>query len=107
MVDHSVDVAIIGGGIAGIGVGAALAPSRSVIVLEAEERPGYHSTGRSAAIYLKHYGNGSIRQLTAMSEAFYLDPPPEVTEHPLLSPRGELLISDGSDDALFSEHVAS
>jgi len=105
MVDHKVDIAVIGAGIAGIGIGAELARSRSVIVLEAEERPGYHSTGRSAAIYLKHYGNATIRQLTARSEAFYRNPPAEVTETPLLSPRGELMLSDGSDDDLFSQHV--
>ncbi|WP_137388271.1 NAD(P)/FAD-dependent oxidoreductase [Rhodoligotrophos defluvii] len=105
MADYDVDVAIIGAGIAGIGIGAELARSRSVLVLEAEEQPGYHATGRSAAVYLKHYGNDTIRWLTARSEAFYLNPPAEVTETPLLSPRGELMITDGSDEDVFIRQV--
>lgn len=107
MVDYSVDVVIIGAGIAGIGVAAQLAESRRVLVLEAEERPGYHSTGRSAAMYEKHYGNATIRRLTGLSEDFFLDPPAEVTETPLLSQRGMLITTDGSDEDVFVELVGN
>ncbi|MEO7170751.1 MAG: FAD-dependent oxidoreductase, partial [Sphingomonas sp.] len=44
-----IDFLVIGGGIAGASVAAALADEASVTLLEAEEQPGYHSTGRSAA----------------------------------------------------------
>lgn len=105
MADYSVDIAVIGAGIAGIGAAAELSRTRQVLVLEAEERPGYHSTGRSAAMYEKHYGNAVIRRLTGLSEEFFLNPPSEVTEAPLLSPRGMLVITDGSDEDVFIELV--
>ena len=45
------DVAIVGAGMAGAGLAAALAGAARVLLLEAEARPGYHSTGRSAAFW--------------------------------------------------------
>ncbi len=65
MVDY--DVAIIGGGIAGLSLGAELAGAAKTIVIEAESQPGYHATGRSAAILAPNYGNKLIRALTAWS----------------------------------------
>jgi D-arginine dehydrogenase len=50
------DIIVIGGGIAGASVGARLAGDHKILVLEMEERPGYHSTGRSAATYEPNYG---------------------------------------------------
>ena len=44
------DVAIVGAGIAGAGLAADLAGDFDVVLLEQENRPGYHSTGRSAAL---------------------------------------------------------
>ncbi|MGF7160729.1 D-arginine dehydrogenase [Rhodoligotrophos appendicifer] len=105
MADYTVDVAVIGAGIAGVGIAAELSRKRNTLVIEAEDQPGYHSTGRSAAIFIKHYGNQTIKKLTAAAEAFYRNPPAEVTETPLLSPRGELMLSDGTDEELFAEHV--
>ena len=43
------DIAIVGAGIAGAGLAAELAGNRGVVLIEREARPGYHSTGRSAA----------------------------------------------------------
>lgn len=65
MIDY--DVAIIGGGIAGLSLGASLGSDASTVVIEAEDQPGYHSTGRSAAILAQNYGNTLIRALTAWS----------------------------------------
>ena len=45
------DVAIVGAGMAGAGLAAALAGKGRLLLLEAEDRPGYHSTGRSAAFW--------------------------------------------------------
>ena len=51
------DVAIVGAGIAGAGLAADLAGDFEVVLIEQESRPGYHSTGRSAAIFIQNYGN--------------------------------------------------
>lgn len=58
------DIIVIGAGIAGASVAAHLAETRKVVVLEMEERPGYHSTGRSAAMFEPNYGPEPIRALT-------------------------------------------
>lgn len=67
------DVAIIGGGIAGISAAANLAPLGSVVLLEAESILGYHATGRSAALYTECYGPGVIPRLTMASRPFFTE----------------------------------
>ena len=86
------DIIVIGGGIAGISAGARLAEHMSVLLLEAEPQLGYHSTGRSAAIYIRNYGNATLRALNAASEPFF-DAPEGVSDTSLLSPRGEMLLA--------------
>jgi D-arginine dehydrogenase len=71
------DIAIVGAGIAGASLAAALAPHARVLLLEAEEHPGYHATGRSAAFWSETYGGPGIQPLTTASGAAlapYLDP---------------------------------
>jgi D-arginine dehydrogenase len=87
------DVLVIGAGIAGASAGWAAAEHARVILLERESAPGYHSTGRSAAIYTETYGNRVIRGLTVATGPFLRDPPPGFADHALLSPRGVLLIA--------------
>jgi D-arginine dehydrogenase len=89
---EQVDVLIIGAGIAGAAAGFALAPNRRVILLERESQPGYHSTGRSAALFTEAYGNATIRALTKASRAFFTAPPQGFSDHPLLTPRGIITI---------------
>ena len=67
---HTSDFIVIGAGIAGTSAAAFLSESASVTVLEAESRPGYHSTGRSAAIYIRNYGNATLRALNDASHGF-------------------------------------
>ena len=67
--------AIIGAGIAGASVGYWLSQHESVLVLEREEQPGYHSTGRSAAMFIETYGPPLVRALTVGSRSFYEAPP--------------------------------
>lgn len=67
------DIAIIGAGIAGASLAAELAPHASVLLLEAEDRPGYHATGRSAAFWSETYGGPGIQPLTTASGAFLRD----------------------------------
>lgn len=89
---RTTDVLILGGGIAGIGAGAMLAGDADVIVLETEDAIGRHSTGRSAAMYIRNYGNATLRALNAASEPTLADPG-ELTDGPVLSPRGEMLVA--------------
>ncbi|MBF8163232.1 NAD(P)/FAD-dependent oxidoreductase [Ectopseudomonas hydrolytica] len=93
------DYLIVGAGIAGASTGYFLAGQGKTIVLERERQPGYHSTGRSAALYTVAYGTPQVRALTAASRAFYDAPPPGFAEHPLLSPRGELVVDFSGDAA--------
>ena len=79
----SFDIAVVGGGIAGLSVAAILAQGATDAVLEAEDQPGYHATGRSAAIFAQNYGSRLVRALSAWSLAAYTRDMPEV-----LSPRG-------------------
>ena len=87
------DVAIIGAGIAGASLAWHLAADRSVLLLEGEEFPGYHTTGRSAALFSETYGNEVIRSLTSGSRGFYEAPPAGFAAAPLLGPRGCLHIA--------------
>ena len=61
------DVIIVGGGIAGSSLGAAIADKRLTLIIEAEEQCGYHTTGRSAAFWLAHYGGPEVMPLTLSS----------------------------------------
>lgn len=87
------DVVIIGGGIAGAGAGYELARAgKSVVLLEREGQPGYHTTGRSAALFAETYGNAPIRALTVASRDFLMNPPAGFSAVPILTPRGALHI---------------
>jgi len=91
------DIAIIGGGIAGASVGYRLVQEGfSVLLLESEDGPGQHTTGRSAAVYTQTYGNAVIRGLTVAGESFFSDPPLGFCDYPLLEPRGVLFV--GTDE---------
>ncbi len=87
------DIAVVGAGIAGSSIAAHLAEGCSVGLLEMEEAPGFHSTGRSAAIYIDFYGNETIRALTAASKAFFQAPPPGFAEFSLLRDRSILVVA--------------
>jgi D-arginine dehydrogenase len=97
----SADFLIVGGGIAGASAGYFLAERGQVTVLEREDSLGYHSTGRSAALYTETYGNAPIRALTVCSGPFFRNPPPGFSEHPLLSPRGVLIAAPPASEAKF------
>lgn len=104
---ETADVAIVGGGIAGIGAGAAMAVAGArVVVVEAEDAAGRHATGRSAAVFLLNYGNAAVRALNAASEAALADPDPDLTDRPLLSPRGELLVAAEDEFDAFDAYLS-
>lgn len=88
------DVVVVGAGMAGASVGWQLAQAgRKVLVLERESQPGYHTTGRSAALFEEHYGPAQVQALTRASRAFYDAPPAGFAEAPILAPRGVLYIA--------------
>lgn len=91
---ESWDVAVIGAGIAGASVAAELsALGARVVLLEREAQPGYHTTGRSAALFTVTYGPQVIRALSRASVRHFNAPPDAARPHPLLRPRGALFIA--------------
>ncbi|MGI9608450.1 MAG: NAD(P)/FAD-dependent oxidoreductase [Acidimicrobiales bacterium] len=98
------DVAIVGGGIAGVSAGAHLAEAGlSVVLLEAEATLAHHTTGRSAAQYLENYGNDSVRRLTIASRS-YLEEPGEHADQSFLGSRPLLKVGRAAKiDAMRAE----
>src|SRR6186713_1672407 len=96
---HDCDFLIVGAGIAGASIGHFLAPHGRTVVLERERQPGYHSTGRSAALFLESYGTAQVRALTRASRSFLEAPPAGFADGPILSPRGALFVAEPGHDA--------
>ncbi|MEM7471192.1 MAG: FAD-binding oxidoreductase [Pseudomonadota bacterium] len=95
-----IDFLVIGGGIAGISAAARLAELGSVTLLEAEDTLGYHATGRSAAIFLRDYGNDVVRALNYASEDY-------LQSQELLTPRAMMLLARHDQKTLFDEEYLS
>jgi D-arginine dehydrogenase len=96
---ETADLIVIGAGMAGAAVAAHLAAQRRIILLERESQPGYHSTGRSAALFTETYGNRAIRILTGAGRAFYEAWAEGFAEHPILKPRGALMFAMPGQEA--------
>lgn len=103
------DFLVIGAGIAGASVASFLGAHGRVVVLERESQPGYHSTGRSAAMFIEGYGSPQVRALTRASRAFFETPPAAFCDVPLLARRGALTIATREQldalDAMYDELV--
>jgi D-arginine dehydrogenase len=106
-----VEIIVIGAGIVGASVAyhtqRRLGDKRKVLVLEAESQPGYHATGRSAALYTESYGPPQVIALTSASRAFLQSPPAGFAEHALLSPRGSMYVAAPAESAKLHELFAS
>jgi D-arginine dehydrogenase len=87
------DVVVIGAGIAGATAAAHLALDHKVALVEAEESAGYHSTGRSAAIWILNYGPPSVVAMTGASRQFFENPPPGFADVSLMSRRGTMFLA--------------
>ncbi len=87
------DIIVIGAGIAGASVAAHLAETLEVLILDMEERPGFHSTGRSAATFEPNYGPAPIRALTRAARDFFEAPPPGFATGPLVTPRETIFLA--------------
>lgn len=94
------DIIVIGGGAAGLSAASQLAPEADVILLEQEDTLGYHSSGRSAALFEAGYGHGAISAMSRHGQAW-------LEEIGALSPRGLMLIvPKGEEETYASEfHV--
>ena len=91
------DVIIVGGGIAGASLGAEIAAKRRTLIIEAEDQCGYHTTGRSAAFWLAHYGGREVMPLTLASGPL-LEQGWPTGERSWLRRRGSITIADKSTD---------
>jgi D-arginine dehydrogenase len=91
--ENSFDVAVIGAGIAGASVAFELARTVRVVLIEQEDMPGYHTTGRSAALFSETYGPPVIRALSRASRSFLSAPPPDFAENRFLTPRGVIMLA--------------
>ncbi len=87
MDSQTFDAIVIGAGMAGATAAAHLSRTHRTALLEAEESAGYHTTGRSAAIWIQNYGPADVRRLSAASRAFFENPPPGFAAAPVFSPR--------------------
>jgi len=101
------DFLVIGAGVSGAAAAAELALSGTVTLLEMEERPGYHSSGRSAALYTPNYGPAFVRTIIAASAKFYRNPPTGFAEQPLLTPRQALTFVPAGFEAKIDECMAA
>lgn len=102
--DFVYDFIVVGAGMAGASVAWRLAQSgASVLVLEREAQPGYHSTGRSAAMFMETYGTRHTRALTVASRDFFLNPPAGFADSPILMPRGVLYIGTPGQEQLLDD----
>ena len=100
------DIAIIGAGIAGASLAAEIAAHRSVVLIEAEAHPGYHSTGRSAAFWDESYGGPLVQPLTTASGPFLAKPPGDFHDGPLMHRRGALHVGTAAQGRLAAAMIA-
>ena len=92
------DAIIIGCGIAGASLAYFLGEGgmKDILILEREEQPGYHATGRSAAVLVEFDLVPSVQRLKILGAQFLQSPPEEFSENPLLRPSGILVMVKGA-----------
>jgi D-arginine dehydrogenase len=86
-----IDVLIIGAGFAGASTAFHLTRSGfsgSILLVEKEEVPGYHASGRNASMVLQAVDNPPVREIVARSVVHYLEHAEEVGYAPV----GSLLL---------------
>jgi D-arginine dehydrogenase len=94
---REIDVLIVGGGMAGVSLAAALAGRARVMLVEQEDQPGYHATGRSVAFWNESYGGPGVQPLTSASGPLLANPDPAFSNRPFLGPRGAVHIGRARD----------
>lgn len=95
----SVDVLIVGGGIAGASLGARLAGKLRVLIVEAEDLCGRHATGRSAAFWQASLGGDTPERRLSIASKPMFDANWPGSATPLLRARGAVhLTAPGIDE---------
>lgn len=100
------DVVVIGAGMAGASIAAFLSEQCRVALLEAETAAGYHTTGRSAALWTANYGPPDVRLLTQLSRPFFETPPEGFASVPLLRRRPVLFLAEPHQMADLDQAIA-
>lgn len=93
-----IEAIVIGAGMAGASAAYFLAPHVQVLVLEREDHAGYHATGRSAALFSETYGSEQVRALSRATRPFLDKPPTGFASHPILTPRGTVIIGNDAQE---------
>lgn len=101
------DFLIIGAGIGGTSCANWLSGKHSVILLEMEAQPGYHTTGRSVAVYTEAYGPRTIRALAKSGFEFFTNPPATFSDVPLSRPQGLLFVARDDQRASIEAALAA
>ena len=93
-----VDVAVIGGGLAGLATAWALRErGGAALVLERDDRIASHASGRNAAMCRALAEDDAWTAVTAAGAAFLLDPPAGFAAGPLVDRRGAVLLAGERD----------
>ncbi len=93
------DILVVGGGMAGISLAAMLARDAGVMLIEAEDQPGYHATGRSVAFWTESYGGPGVQPLTSASGPLLAGATPGLEGRGFLTRCGALHIGREADAA--------
>jgi D-arginine dehydrogenase len=93
-------VAVVGAGIAGASLAAEISADCDVVVLEAEDHPGYHTTGRSNAFWQATYGGPGVEPLTTASFDW-------LHQHGFLQRRGALIVGRAKDQLKLEAFAAN
>jgi D-arginine dehydrogenase len=105
--DYDYDIAVIGAGAAGLSAAYFLSDHASVAVLEAESAPAYHSSGRSAAMYIEGYENHVVRNLTQLGHKFFFSPTEGFSDTPLVTPSGGLTVAGPGEAEQLQKYLQS
>ncbi len=103
---NAYDILVVGAGIAGATAAAHLAPTHRVGLIEAEEAAGYHSTGRSAAIWIQNYGPPDVQALTGLSRRFFEQPPEGFADAPIMAQRPVVFLAPREQEPLLDQMLA-
>lgn len=96
------DILVVGGGMAGFSIAAELSGQASVLVIEQEDQPGYHASGRSVAFWEETYGGPAIQPLTSASGPMLANPHPDFSDHSFLQHRGAIHLGRRGQEGLAS-----
>ncbi|MCW3834692.1 NAD(P)/FAD-dependent oxidoreductase [Sphingomonas canadensis] len=105
------DFIVIGAGIAGLAAAASLSRHGRVALVEQEEHPCYHSSGRSAAIFVRSYGSGAVQAITTRAAALFAEARETGLFDALGTARGVMIVTPAgsaeSGEAPFRERLTA